>query len=181
MHTHVFGCPVCTTRLFVACMSRCLYIQAFSKKTQDCTLHASHRFCASSRHPCCVIIPRQWFFALSLLHSIALQTYMPFDAMNIIASGICVGCACIASLYSGRYCCRHNMKLRSLLEHEAGAPPPAWAAAATTGLNDSDSAVSGAPLWELSLLTSHYHPHLSQAAAAVAHIPPQGVSLSALS
>ncbi|KAL0026860.1 hypothetical protein WJX77_007364 [Trebouxia sp. C0004] len=69
---------------------------------------------------------------------------------------------------------RHNMKLRSLLEHEPGAPPPAWAAAATTGLTDSDSAVSGAPLWELSLLTSHYHPHLSQAAAAVAHIPPQG-------
>jgi len=84
-------------------------------------------------------------------------------------------------VFSGRMCCRHNMKLRSLLEHEAGAPPPAWAAAATTGLNDSDSAVSGAPLWELSLLTSHYHPHLSQAAAAVAHIPPQGVSLSALS
>lgn len=70
------------------------------------------------------------------------------------------------------------MKLRSLLEHEAGAPPPAWAAAATSGLTHSDSAestLSGAPLWELSLLTSHYHPHLSQAAAAVAHIPPQGV------
>jgi hypothetical protein len=67
------------------------------------------------------------------------------------------------------------MKLRSLLEHEAGAPPPAWAAATTTGLTESDSALSGAPLWELSLLTSHYHPHLSQAAAAVAHIPPQGV------
>ena len=73
------------------------------------------------------------------------------------------------------------MKLRSLLEHEAGAPPPAWAAATTTALTDSDSALNGAPLWELSLLTSHYHPHLSQAAAAVAHIPPQGVSLSALS
>lgn len=72
------------------------------------------------------------------------------------------------------------MKMRSLLEHEAGAPPPAWAAAATSGLSHcdsalSDSALSGAPLWELSLLTSHYHPHLSQAAAAVAHIPPQGV------
>lgn len=66
------------------------------------------------------------------------------------------------------------MKLRSLLEHEAGAPPPAWAAAGTTGLAESDSAVSGAPLWELSLLSAHYHPHLSQAAAAVAHIPPQG-------
>ena len=78
--------------------------------------------------------------------------------------------------FTSVWLCRHNMKLRSLLEHEAGAPPPAWAAAGTTGLAESDSAVSGAPLWELALLSAHYHPHLSQAAAAVAHIPPQGKS-----
>ncbi|KAA6426215.1 MAG: hypothetical protein FRX49_04067, partial [Trebouxia sp. A1-2] len=86
-----------------------------------------------------------------------------------LESGAAMGCLSLVNRLL-----RHNMKLRSLLEHEAGAPPPAWAAASATGLTDSDSAVSGAPLWELSLLTSHYHPHLSQAAAAVAHIPPQG-------
>ena len=72
------------------------------------------------------------------------------------------------------------MKLRSLLEHEAGAPPPAWAAASASGMTNGDSAAAGtatgAPLWELALMRSHYHPHLSQAAAAVASIPPQGSS-----
>ena len=66
------------------------------------------------------------------------------------------------------------MKLRSLLEHEPGAPPPAWAAAGLTGLTEPETALAGAPLWELALLHKHYHPHLSQAAAAVALIPPQG-------
>ena len=70
------------------------------------------------------------------------------------------------------------MKLRTLLEHEAGAPPPAWAAASTSALTHSDSSAAGvapgAPLWELALLHSNYHPHLSQAAAAVANIAPQG-------
>ena len=70
--------------------------------------------------------------------------------------------------------CRHNMKLRSLLEHEPGAPPPAWAAAGLTGLTEPETALTGAPLWELALLHKHYHSHLSQAAAAVALIPPQG-------
>lgn len=69
---------------------------------------------------------------------------------------------------------RHNMKLRSLLEHEPGAPPPAWAAAGLTGLTEPETALAGAPLWELALLHKHYHSHLSQAAAAVALIPPQG-------
>ena len=72
--------------------------------------------------------------------------------------------------------CRHNMKLRTLLEHEAGAPPPVWAASAgpTGGLADGDAALTGAPLWELALLHRHYHPSLAKAAAAVAVIPPQG-------
>ena len=50
------------------------------------------------------------------------------------------------------------MKLRSLLEHEAGAPPPAWAAAGTSEFGESDSVLSRAPLWELALLHRHYHP-----------------------
>ena len=66
------------------------------------------------------------------------------------------------------------MKLRSLLEHEPGAPPPAWAAAGLTGLTEPETTLTGAPLWELALLHKHYHSHLSQAAAAVALIPPQG-------
>ena len=66
------------------------------------------------------------------------------------------------------------MKLRSLLEHEPGAAPPAWAASGLTGLTEPETALTGAPLWELALLHKHYHSHLSQAAAAVALIPPQG-------
>ena len=70
------------------------------------------------------------------------------------------------------------MKLRSLLEHEAGAPPPAWAAAGSSELGETDSSeLSRAPLWELALLHRHYHPDLAKAAATVAHIPPQGVCL----
>ena len=73
-------------------------------------------------------------------------------------------------------CCRHNMKLRTMLEHEAGAPPPVWAASAGSagGLSEADSALTGAPLWELALLHRHYHPTLAKAAIAVAAIPPQG-------
>ena len=67
------------------------------------------------------------------------------------------------------------MKLRSLLEHEAGAPPPAWAAAGTSEFGESDSVLSRAPLWELALLHRHYHPDLVKAADAVAHRPPQAV------
>ena len=68
------------------------------------------------------------------------------------------------------------MKLRTMLEHEAGAPPPVWAASAgsTGGLSEADSALTGAPLWELALLHRHYHPTLAKAAIAVAAIPPQG-------
>lgn len=69
---------------------------------------------------------------------------------------------------------RHNMKLRSLLEHEPGAPPPAWAAAGVTGLTESETVLTGTPLWELTLLQKHFHSHVSQATAAVALIPPQG-------
>ena len=67
------------------------------------------------------------------------------------------------------------MKLRCLLEHESGAPPPAWATAVLAGITETDTALTGAPLWELALLHKHYHTHLSQAAAAVAVIPPQGM------
>lgn len=68
------------------------------------------------------------------------------------------------------------MKLRTLLEHEAGAPPPVWAASvgSTGGLADGDAALTGAPLWELALLHRHYHPSLAKAVAAVAVIPLQG-------
>ena len=79
---------------------------------------------------------------------------------------------CVYILLTSDY--RHNMKLRSLLEHEPGAAPPAWAAAGVTGLTEPEAALTGTPLWELALLQKHYHPHLSQAAAAVAVIPPQG-------
>lgn len=68
------------------------------------------------------------------------------------------------------------MKLRTLLEHEAGAPPPAWAAAGgATGGSDTDPALAGAPLWELALLHRHYHPTIAQTSLAVADIPPEGM------
>ncbi|KAK9813219.1 hypothetical protein WJX72_010918 [[Myrmecia] bisecta] len=68
---------------------------------------------------------------------------------------------------------RRNQKLRSLLEHEAGAP--AWASAAVAALGLADEKVlAGAPVWELSLLTRHYHPHVAQAAASVVAMPIQG-------
>ena len=74
-------------------------------------------------------------------------------------------------------CCRRNMRLRGMLEHEAGTPQ-LWAApdAARTGPSAA-AALAGEPLWELALLRKHYHPHVAQSAAVVAAIPPEGACM----
>ena len=76
-------------------------------------------------------------------------------------------------------CCRRNMRLRGMLEHEAGTPQ-LWAAPDTARTGPSAAAaLAGAPLWEMALLRKHYHPHVAQSAAVVAAIPPEGVCMPA--
>ena len=55
-----------------------------------------------------------------------------------------------------------------MLEQEAGVA--SWGAGLQHGA--VGDALTGAPLWELSLAALHFHPHVSQAAASITSLPP---------
>ncbi len=73
-------------------------------------------------------------------------------------TGIAMGLVCVLQRIM-----RRQPKLRNMLENEAGGP----SGYKTYRPDLSDPAEAGAlsvPLWELSILAKHYHPHISQAA-----------------
>ena len=61
---------------------------------------------------------------------------------------------------------RRSRRLQGMLQHEAGGP-------STQGYrpeaeDPSEASALAAPLWELSLLSQHYHPHVAAASAQLA-------------
>ena len=68
--------------------------------------------------------------------------------------------------------CRSNGRLRGMLEQEAGVA--SWGAGLTSTTDDASQgdALTGAPLWELSLAATHFHPHVARAAASIIALPP---------
>ncbi|KAK9865833.1 hypothetical protein WJX84_002937, partial [Apatococcus fuscideae] len=67
---------------------------------------------------------------------------------------------------------RSNGRLRGMLEQEAGVA--SWGAGLTSTTDDASQgdALTGAPLWELSLAATHFHPHVARAAASIIALPP---------
>ncbi|KAK9844945.1 hypothetical protein WJX74_008987 [Apatococcus lobatus] len=67
---------------------------------------------------------------------------------------------------------RSNGRLRGMLEQEAGVA--SWGAGLSGAAEEGSQsdALTGAPLWELSLAVAHFHPHVAQAAASISTLPP---------
>ena len=63
-----------------------------------------------------------------------------------------------------------------MLEQEAGVA--SWGAGLSGAAEEGTPGdpLTGAPLWELSLAAAHFHPHVAQAAASVAALPPDSES-----
>ena len=59
-----------------------------------------------------------------------------------------------------------------MLEQEAGVA--SWGTGLTGWAEEGSQgdALTGAPLWELSLAAAHFHPHVAQAAASISALPP---------
>ena len=67
-----------------------------------------------------------------------------------------------------------------MLEQEAGVA--SWRAGLSSNPEDAGpgDALTGAPLWELSLAAAHFHPHIAQAAASITTLPPDSELCSLL-
>ncbi|PSC74530.1 nucleolar complex 3-like protein isoform X2 [Micractinium conductrix] len=76
-------------------------------------------------------------------------------------TGLAMGLLCLV-----HRCMRRSRRLQGMLLHEVGGP--AGQGYQPEAADPSEAGALGVPLWELSLLARHYHPHVAAASAQVA-------------
>ena len=80
-------------------------------------------------------------------------------------SGTSMGLMCVLQ----RLLRRHG-KLRGMLENEAGGPAGGFKSYSAVIEDPAETGALSVPLWEISYLAAHYHPHVAQAAKEISNM-----------